>query len=49
MQLCESTDYDKRSRVDIDTMAEIVCAGSTFKLVERTGKVIDVEGFHSAL
>jgi hypothetical protein len=40
--------YDLRSRAEIDTRADTLCAGSTFILFESTGKVVDVSGFHDS-
>lgn len=42
-------DYEKRARAEIDSRADTVCGGATFKLVEDTGKVVNVSGFHPEL
>jgi hypothetical protein len=38
-----------RAHAKIDTRADTVCTGSTFKLYKSTGKVVDVSGFHKQL
>jgi hypothetical protein len=40
--------YELRTRAEIDTRADTLCAGSTFILYEATGKVVDVSGFHDS-
>ena len=40
-------DYDKRARAEIDSRADTVCAGSTFKLLEESSQYCVVSGFHS--
>ena len=47
--ITHSDDYGLRARADIDTKADTVCAGATFKLHEDTGKIVDVFGFHDSL
>ena len=44
-----ANDFQRRARVDIDTRADTMCAGSTFELHESTGKLVDVSGFHDSL
>ena len=40
-------DYNKRARAEIDSRADTVCAGSTFKLLEESSQYCVVSGFHS--
>jgi hypothetical protein len=40
-------DYTKRARAEIDSRADTVCAGATFKLLEESGQSCVVNGFHS--
>jgi hypothetical protein len=40
-------DYNKRTRAEIDSRADTVCAGSTFKLLEESSQYCVVNGFHS--
>ena len=42
-------DLSLRARANIDTKADTICAGATFKLHEDTGKVVDLSGFHNSL
>ena len=40
-------DYNKRARAEIDSRADTVCAGSTFKLLEESSQYCVVSGFHN--
>jgi hypothetical protein len=40
-------DYNQRSRAEIDSRADTVCAGSTFRLLEESSQYCNVSGFHS--
>ena len=42
-------DYNKRARAEIDSRADTVCAGSTFRLLEETSQYCVVSGFHSSM
>ena len=40
-------DYSKRARAEIDSRADTVCAGATFRLIEETNQYCCVSGFHA--
>ena len=42
-------DYSGRFRAEIDTRADTICAGQAFVPITRTGRIVDVGGFHSEL
>ncbi|MGH3053581.1 MAG: hypothetical protein ACRDL7_01215, partial [Gaiellaceae bacterium] len=44
----DSTDLTLRARLECDSCADTVCAGATFKLIEMSGHVCDVSGFHQS-
>jgi hypothetical protein len=45
----EATDYSLQARAEIDTRADTICPGATFVMLEPTGKLVDVEGFHQSM
>ncbi|MGH3054118.1 MAG: hypothetical protein ACRDL7_03970, partial [Gaiellaceae bacterium] len=44
----ESENYALRARFECDSRADTICAGATFKLIELSGQVCDVGGFHQS-
>jgi len=47
-QTQESTDYNGRYHLEIDSWADIVCCGKGWKVLYYTGQVVNVSGFHDS-
>jgi len=41
--------YELRGRCKVDTRADMMLSGATFRLLEKTGQLSDVTGFHPDL
>ena len=46
-QIIIPTDYKAQCHAKMDTRADMVCAGASFVLLENTGKVCNINGFHN--
>ena len=42
----EHLDYKMRGRCEVDTRADTMCSGATFRLLETSVQLWDVTGFH---
>jgi len=45
----EHLDYKLRGKCEVDTRADTMCSGATFRLLETTGQLCNVTGFHPVL
>ena len=43
------TDYGIQCRAEIDSRADTICCGKTFRMTEQTERIADVTGFHDDL
>jgi hypothetical protein len=41
------TDFGIQCRAEIDSRADTICCGKTFRLIELTERIADVSGFHA--
>jgi hypothetical protein len=48
-EYAEGKDYDARLRAEIETRADTLCDGATFRRIGETGMFADVTGFHDHL
>jgi hypothetical protein len=43
------TDYGIQCQAEIDSRADTICCGKTFRMTEQTERIVDVTGFHDDL